>query len=170
MPPLDEGTILYMPSTMPGISIGEAQRLLQVSDRILQQFPEVDRVIGKAGRAETATDPAPLSMLETVIILKPRSEWPRVSTWYSGVGAGMVAQRIFRHITPDTISTEELVSQMNAALTHSRRHQCMDHANQGPHRHADYRHADAGRAEDLRRRPRQIEAIGPRQIETLFAA
>ena len=115
MPPFDEGTILYMPSTMPGISIGEAQRLLQVTDRILRSFPEVDRVIGKAGRAETATDPAPLSMLETVITLKPRSEWPRVSTWYSG-WAPEFAQRIFRHITPDTLSTEELVSRMNAAL------------------------------------------------------
>ena len=115
MPPFDEGTILYMPSTMPGISIGEAQRLLQVTDRILRSFPEVDRVIGKAGRAETATDPAPLSMLETVITLKPRSEWPRVSTWYSG-WAPEFAQRIFRHITPDTLSTEELISRMNAAL------------------------------------------------------
>ena len=57
---------------MPGISISEAQKLLQVSDRIIKQFPEVDRVLGKAGRAETCTDPAPLSMLETVITLKPR--------------------------------------------------------------------------------------------------
>jgi copper/silver efflux system protein len=75
MPPLEEGSILYMPSTMPGISIREAQKLLQVSDRIIKQFPEVDRVLGKAGRSETSTDPAPLSMLETVIILKPKSEW-----------------------------------------------------------------------------------------------
>ena len=61
MPPLDEGAILYMPSTMPGISIGEAQRVLQITDRILKKFPEVDRVLGKAGRAETSTDPAPRS-------------------------------------------------------------------------------------------------------------
>ncbi len=77
MPPLEEGSILYMPSTMPGISIQEAQKTLQVTDRIIKQFPEVDRVLGKAGRADTSTDPAPLSMLETVIILKPKSEWRR---------------------------------------------------------------------------------------------
>jgi Cu(I)/Ag(I) efflux system membrane protein CusA/SilA len=75
MPPLEEGSILYMPSTMPGISIAEAQKLLQVTDRIIKQFPEVDRVLGKAGRAETSTDPAPVSMLETVITLKPKSQW-----------------------------------------------------------------------------------------------
>jgi Cu(I)/Ag(I) efflux system membrane protein CusA/SilA len=75
MPPLEEGSILYMPSTMPGISINEAQKLLQVTDRIIKQFPEVDRVLGKAGRAETSTDPAPVSMLETVITLKPKSQW-----------------------------------------------------------------------------------------------
>ncbi len=75
MPPLEEGSILYMPSTMPGISIGEAQNVLQVTDRIIKQFPEVDRVLGKAGRAETSTDPAPISMLETLITLKPKSQW-----------------------------------------------------------------------------------------------
>ena len=83
MPPLDEGSILYMPSTAPGISLTEAQKLLQVTDRIIKQFPEVDRVLGKAGRAETSTDPAPLSMLETVIILKPPAQWRQVDTWYS---------------------------------------------------------------------------------------
>ena len=115
MPPLDEGAILYMPSTLPGISIGQAEQLLQASDRIICQFPEVGRVLGKAGRAETATDPAPLSMLETVIILKPRSSWRHVDTWYSS-WAPEWAKTVFRHVTPDTISTEELVSQMNAAL------------------------------------------------------
>jgi Cu(I)/Ag(I) efflux system membrane protein CusA/SilA len=75
MPPLEEGSILYMPSTMPGISIGEAQKLLQVTNRIIKSFPEVDRALGKAGRAETSTDPAPVSMLETVITLKPKSQW-----------------------------------------------------------------------------------------------
>ncbi len=71
MPPLDEGSLLYMPTTMPGISIGESQRLLQVTDGILKSFPEVDHVLGKTGRTDSATDPAPLSMLETVIVLKP---------------------------------------------------------------------------------------------------
>jgi len=115
MPPLDEGSLFYMPSTMPGISIGEAQRLLQVTDRILKQFPEVDRVLGKAGRAETSTDPAPLSMLETVIILKRKSEWRRVPTWYSS-WAPEWAKVVFRHITSDHISQEELVARMNNAL------------------------------------------------------
>ena len=115
MPPLDEGAILYMPSTLPGISIGQAGQLLQVSDRIIHQFPEVERVLGKAGRAETATDPAPLSMLETVIILKPRSSWRHIDTWYSS-WAPEWTKKIFRHTTPDTISTEDLVSEMNAAL------------------------------------------------------
>ena len=115
MPPLDEGAILYMPTTLPGISIRQAQQLLQVSDKIIRQFPEVDRVLGKAGRADTATDPAPLSMLETVIILKPRVAWRHVDTWYSS-WAPEWAKHVFRHVTPDTVSTEELVSQMNRAL------------------------------------------------------
>ncbi len=115
MPPLDEGSLLYMPSTMPGISIGEAQRLLQVTDRIVKQFPEVDRVLGKAGRAETSTDPAPLSMLETVITLKPRDRWRKVPTWYSSWSPGWF-KPLFRRITADHISQEELVAQLNEAL------------------------------------------------------
>ncbi|MBZ5724964.1 MAG: CusA/CzcA family heavy metal efflux RND transporter [Acidobacteriia bacterium] len=115
MPPLDEGAILYMPSAMPGISIGEAQKVLQVTDRILKRFPEVDRVLGKAGRAETATDPAPLSMLETVITLKPQAAWPRIPTWYSSWSPEWL-KPVFRHLTPDHISQEQLVAQMNEAL------------------------------------------------------
>jgi Cu(I)/Ag(I) efflux system membrane protein CusA/SilA len=115
MPPLEEGSILYMPSTAPGISLTEAQKVLQVTDRILKQFPEVERVLGKAGRAETATDPAPVSMLETVIILKPHSEWRKLDTWYSS-WAPEWSKNIFRHVTPDRISQEELISQMNEAL------------------------------------------------------
>jgi copper/silver efflux system protein len=115
MPPLDEGSILYMPSTMPGISITEAQTLLQVTDRIIKQFPEVDRVLGKAGHAETSTDPAPLSMLETLIILKPESEWRKVDTWYSS-WAPHWAMAVFRHFTPDHIPQKELISRMNDAL------------------------------------------------------
>jgi len=115
MPPLEEGSILYMPTTMPGISITEAQKLLQVTDRIIRQFPEVDRVLGKAGRAETSTDPAPLSMLETVITLKPKSEWRAKGAWYSSWAPEWL-KSLFRHITPDRISQEELISQMNDAL------------------------------------------------------
>jgi Cu(I)/Ag(I) efflux system membrane protein CusA/SilA len=78
MPPLYEGSILYMPTTMPGISVTETQKLLQAQDRILKSFPEVERVFGKAGRAETSTDPAPFSMMETTVILKPREHWRKV--------------------------------------------------------------------------------------------
>jgi Cu(I)/Ag(I) efflux system membrane protein CusA/SilA len=115
MPPLDEGSLLYMPSTMPGISIAEAARLLQVSDRILKTFPEVDRVLGKAGRADTSTDPAPLSMLETVITLKPTAEWRRVPTWWSGWAPAWLAPTL-RRITPDHRSTEALVAELNEAV------------------------------------------------------
>ena len=115
MPPLDEGAILYMPSAMPGISITQAKALLQSTDRILRRFPEVDHVLGKAGRAETSTDPAPLSMLETLVILKPRSKWRRVPTWYSS-WAPETAKSVFRHFTRDTISSDELVRLMNASL------------------------------------------------------
>lgn len=115
MPPLDEGVILYMPSTMPGISITQAQSLLQTTDRIFARFPEVDRVLGKAGRAETSTDPAPLSMLETVIVLKPRSEWRHVDTWYSSWAPDFV-KSVLRHITTDTISSSELVRLLDESV------------------------------------------------------
>lgn len=75
MPPLNEGDLLYMPTTLPGISITKARELLQQTDRIIASFPEVHHVFGKIGRAETATDPAPLTMIETTIMLKPESEW-----------------------------------------------------------------------------------------------
>ena len=116
MPPLDEGTLFYMPSTMPGISIADAQRLLQATDRTITQFPEVARVMGKAGRAETATDPAPLSMLETVVTLKPRSEWRTVPTWYSSWAPAWV-KPVLRRITSDRISQEQLIAELDKALT-----------------------------------------------------
>ena len=115
MPPLEEGSLLYMPTTMPGISIGESQRLLQATDGIIKSFPEVDHVLGKTGRADTATDPAPLSMLETVIVLKPHSAWRRTHTWYSSWAPDFVLPML-RHITPDHISEQELVAEMNRAL------------------------------------------------------
>ncbi|EAW31990.1 Heavy metal efflux pump [marine gamma proteobacterium HTCC2143] len=76
MPPLDEGDILYMPTTFPGISITKAKELLQQTDKILSSFPEVQHVFGKVGRASTATDSAPLAMIETTVRLKPKDEWP----------------------------------------------------------------------------------------------
>ena len=80
MPELDEGDLLYMPTTLPGVGIGEARHILQQTDKLIATMPEVETVFGKAGRADTATDPAPLSMIETVIQLKPEDEWPRGMT------------------------------------------------------------------------------------------
>ncbi len=93
MPPLDEGDILYMPTSFPGLSITKAKEMLQQTDKILSTFPEVHHVFGKVGRAETATDPAPLSMMETILRLKPRSEWPN----------------------PDK-TTKELIAELDAAI------------------------------------------------------
>ena len=118
MPPLDEGTLLFMPSTLPGISITEAQQLMQVQDKIIKQFPEVHSVLGKAGRAETSTDPAPLSMMETTIVLKPQDEWRKRDTWYSDwTWAPGWVRSVFRRITPDHITTDQLVEEMNQALS-----------------------------------------------------
>jgi len=115
MPSVDEGSLLYMPTTMPGISIAESQKLLQVTDAILKTFPEVDHVIGKTGRADTATDPAPLSMLETTIVLKPQSEWRKAHVWYSAWAPNWLLP-LLRHITSDHISEEQLIAEMNSAL------------------------------------------------------
>jgi Cu(I)/Ag(I) efflux system membrane protein CusA/SilA len=81
MPPLNEGVLLYMPSAPPGMSVPEASRLLQAMDREILEVPEVERVFGKMGRAETATDPAPIGMAETVVLLKPRDQWRAGMTW-----------------------------------------------------------------------------------------
>src|SRR5205809_1288582 len=81
MPPLNEGTLLYMPTAVPGMSITEATKILQIQDRQLKKLPEVTTVFGKAGQAETSTDPAPLSMFETIVSLKPFDQWPRGMTW-----------------------------------------------------------------------------------------
>ncbi|HVT45273.1 MAG TPA: CusA/CzcA family heavy metal efflux RND transporter [Thermoanaerobaculia bacterium] len=115
MPPLNEGSILYMPTTLPGISVTEAGALLQRQDRILKQIPEVERVFGKAGRAETSTDPAPFSMMETVIVLRPKDQWRARERWYSGWPE--FTKPLFRPLWPDTISWEQLVNEMNEKLT-----------------------------------------------------
>ena len=91
------------------------KKLLQVTNRILKRFSEVDHVIGKAGRADTATDPAPLSMLETIIVLKPQSEWRKTYVWYSSWAPNWLLP-VFQHITPDHISERQLVAEMNEQL------------------------------------------------------
>jgi Cu(I)/Ag(I) efflux system membrane protein CusA/SilA len=119
MPPLDEGTLLYMPSTLPGISVTEASRMLQVQDKIIKGFPEVESVFGKAGRVETSTDPAPFSMMETVIVLKPENLWPKRERWYSKWAPGWLQGTLGR-FWPDHKSTQELTygpGGLNEALT-----------------------------------------------------
>ncbi len=116
MPRLNEGALLYMPTTLPGISVTEASRLLQVQDEILRSFPEVERVFGKAGRAETSTDPAPFSMMETTIVLKPPAQWRAKPRWYSGWAPEWLKDLALRRVWPDHISWEELEAEMDRAL------------------------------------------------------
>lgn len=120
MPPLNEGDLLYMPTTLPGISITKAKQLLQQTDRIIKTFPEVKSVFGKVGRAETATDPAPLSMIETVIQLhQDLSKWRVVKEhrWYSSWAPDW-AKRPLGYLWPEErpFSQEELISQLNDAI------------------------------------------------------
>ena len=116
MPPLNEGTILYMPTTLPGISVAEAQRVLQYQDRLIRSVPEVDRVFGKAGRAETSTDPAPFSMMETTVLLKPKSEWRYKEQWYSSWSPEWLSNLLFRRMWPDRISWDELIAELDSKV------------------------------------------------------
>ncbi|HSB21325.1 MAG TPA: CusA/CzcA family heavy metal efflux RND transporter [Anaeromyxobacteraceae bacterium] len=116
MPPLYEGTILYMPSAVePGMSVAEAQKALQLQDKILRTFPEVARVFGKAGRATTSTDPAPFTMMETTVMLKPELEWREAPRWYSSWAPGWL-KAILRAFWWDRITVEDLKTEMDAAL------------------------------------------------------
>jgi Cu(I)/Ag(I) efflux system membrane protein CusA/SilA len=116
MPALYEGTIFYMPITNPGISVTEAGRLLAIQDKILKSFPEAHTVFGKAGRAETATDPAPFSMMETTVQLKPREEWRRIKKDYSWIPEGLrpIVEKILG--AHRTITYEELVEEMEQRM------------------------------------------------------
>ncbi len=121
MPPLYEGDLLYMPTTMPGISVTKAKELLQQTDRIIARFPEVERTFGKVGRAETATDPAPLSMIETTIMLKPESEWRTVEVprFYSSWDEQLeLVKKPLRLIWPEEapISVESLTAELDKAI------------------------------------------------------
>lgn len=107
MPTLHEGSLLYMPTALPGLSVTEARRVIESQDRILKSFPEVDTVFGKAGRAETSTDTAPLSMVETTIQLKPKSEWRKTRKRFLGVP-----------LWQESITEEELITEMNAKLVY----------------------------------------------------
>ncbi len=114
MPPLDEGSLLYMPTTMPGLSVTEAEKLLKTMDALIVEVPEVERVFGKAGRADTSTDPAPLSMFETTILLKPHDQWRRRPRFYSRWPEFLQAP--LRHIWWDRISREDLVDELDRKL------------------------------------------------------
>ena len=121
MPPLDEGDVLYMPSALPGLSAGKASQILQQTDRLIMTVPEVERVFGKMGRAETATDPAPLEMFETTIRFKPREQWRK----------GM---------TPD-----KLIEELDARLQASGARQHLGATDTQSHRHAGDWHQESGR-------------------------
>jgi copper/silver efflux system protein len=115
MPPLNEGTILYMPTTLPGMAVTQAQKLMETQDRILKSFPEVVSVFGKSGRADTSTDPAPFSMMETTVVLRPQAEWRGKGRWYSSWAPGWL-KAVLRHVWPDHISYEELIGEMDRAI------------------------------------------------------
>lgn len=107
MPPLNEGDLLYMPTTLPGISISKAKELLQQTDRIIKRFGEVENVFGKIGRADTATDPAPLNMIESIITLKDRKQWPEVA----------IADTAGRIVSHRRRTQQELVDALNNAVS-----------------------------------------------------
>jgi copper/silver efflux system protein len=119
MPALNEGTLLYMPTTLPGISVTSAAQLLQMQDRIIKSFPEVASVYGKAGGADTSTDPAPSEMFETVINLKPKDQWRP-------------------GVTADSLAVE-----MDKALQFPGVSNAWTMPIKGPHRHARHRHPHA---------------------------
>jgi Cu(I)/Ag(I) efflux system membrane protein CusA/SilA len=119
MPPLNEGDLLYMPITFPNISIEEAKQQLQHQDRILRTFPEVETVFGKVGRAESATDPAPITMVETTVRLRPQEQWRKThhARWYSPWAPGWM-KPLFRPLWPEEqrITWEELTAEMNKKM------------------------------------------------------
>lgn len=116
MPPLREGTLLFMPSAVqPGMSVAEAQQVLQTQDKLLRTVPEVERVFGKAGRANTSTDPAPFTMMETTIILKPEREWREKPRWYSSWAPEWL-KRPLRPFWRDRITEAELEDELNEKL------------------------------------------------------
>lgn len=118
MPPLYEGDLLYMPTTLPGLSVDKARELLQQTDRIIATFPEVHHVFGKVGRADTATDPAPLSMLETTIMLKPEDEWRKVPVdrFFSDWAGGLKKPLSWLWPEERTISVDELITELNNSI------------------------------------------------------
>jgi copper/silver efflux system protein len=119
MPPLNEGSILYMPITLPGIGITEASKYLQIQDKLLHQFPEIQSVSGKIGKSDSATDPAPLSMVETTVLVKPESQWPKSHTerWYSSWAPNWAKPQLARFWPEEQpISWEALIDKLDHAV------------------------------------------------------
>ncbi len=119
MPPLNEGSILYMPITLPGIGVTEAGKYLQIQDKLLRQFPEIQSVYGKIGKSETATDPAPLSMVETTVVLKPENEWRKEhkTRWYSNWAPAWLKTQLARWWPEEQpITWEALIEQLDRAV------------------------------------------------------
>ena len=119
MPPLHEGTIIYMPSALPGLSVTPAARILHIQDKLLRQFPEVQSVFGKIGRVESPTDPAPIMMVETLVELKPESQWRTVrqDRWYSRWSPEL-AKKVLRRVWPEERprTFDELVDAMDTQM------------------------------------------------------
>jgi copper/silver efflux system protein len=126
MPPLDEQSILFMPVTLPDVSNEEVKRIMQVQDKIIKSVPEVDNVLGKAGRASTATDNAPLSMIETIITLKPKSEWR------------------------EGITKKDIINELDAEIANTRCSQWLDAADHQSHQYAGNRHSHGCGCESIR--------------------
>ncbi len=116
MPPLNEGSFLYMPTALPGMAADEARRILKIQDKILASFPEVQSVFGKAGRAESSTDPAPLSMIETTIVLKPKELWRETARELPDWLPTKLKGRLEARLPKRKITTEELTAEMDRAL------------------------------------------------------
>src|SRR5438876_6131531 len=119
MPPLNEGSILYMPITLPGIGITEAAKYLQIQDKLLRQFPEIQSVYGKIGKSETATDPAPMSMVETTVVLKPENQWRKEhkTRWYSTWAPSWLKPQLSRWWPEEQpITWEALIEQLDRAV------------------------------------------------------
>ena len=137
-----------MPTALPGMSVTEAQRILQVQDRMLRGFPEVERVFGKAGRATSPTDPAPFSMVETTVLLKPESEWRPVQRWYSDYPRPL--RWLFSIGLPEHRHLRRAARRDGRGAALPRHPEHLDHADPEPHRHA------------LDRRPHADRHQGPR--------
>jgi Cu(I)/Ag(I) efflux system membrane protein CusA/SilA len=119
MPPLNEGSILYMPITLPGIGVTEASKYLQIQDKLLHQFPEIQSVYGKIGKSETATDPAPMSMVETTVVLKPENQWRKEhkTRWYSTWAPSWIKPQLARWWPEDPpITWEALIEQLDRSV------------------------------------------------------